>query len=754
MDLEQLLKVAEKNNGRKSHNSKDVKYFNSKVPPPKKDPKSKVQPNAIKAFMARKEEEERKKETLAHQKKEELLAARQVAGTARKARSMATRTKDNLKDNSNLTLGKRETQNYEDARRKFQDKVDRLKNERLNLIETEVKGGIQPSAVSTKRERNEDSSCRSSDKKSRSNKKECAPPSKTSSSHKRKPEGASGKSRSSANGDAERHESLAPKREIKRARAPPPPAMDFADLLRLAEQKQKQPVMEMPTHIEVEVERRSPERLLTKREKEKMQASADRKRKSHQPASQPDAKQPRQESSSRISERKRSGQEKPSSKLEVRRPAEKSRPKETVRERGNQNNSVSEQRLSPGRTKNEKRTNSTSSKPHRDKHKRDSHRQEERENISYSKSDQHGSSHSGDSKRRIPSSSQNGKVASGSGGKPLEFDINAILAEKRKLEEENRRLKAEMEQSKCSSRGSGDKHVVSTTARDDVHRHHTSGSRDSVQDRLSGKTPSRDINSASGKGRPAELSRPAKKSAGRDINAVRAPSKSSAQPSPAKRVATETTHHRSSRPDASKSSSGGRQSKHASAPASSQHDKQSKSKHDRSASASHRGSLAVTTKDRSSPVKSKPARSKHRGRAASPAPVGDIDSMKRQLPLPPIGEKYRRELPPIGAYYRSGAAYDDDEEEEDSDMDGFVVDEDEEDEEGGDYSKYIKEIFGYDKNKYKYEDDDEIMESSYSQMMKEEARSERLAAIEDIDDMKMEEQMKQAKQLRLKKQRK
>lgn len=39
-----------------------------------------------------------------------------------------------------------------------------------------------------------------------------------------------------------------------------------------------------------------------------------------------------------------------------------------------------------------------------------------------------------------------------------------------------------------------------------------------------------------------------------------------------------------------------------------------------------------------------------------------------------------------------------------------------------DYSKYISEIFGYDKNKYKYvdNDDDAAMESSFAQQLKEE----------------------------------
>lgn len=63
---------------------------------------------------------------------------------------------------------------------------------------------------------------------------------------------------------------------------------------------------------------------------------------------------------------------------------------------------------------------------------------------------------------------------------------------------------------------------------------------------------------------------------------------------------------------------------------------------------------------------------------------------------------------------------DEDDEEYDSELEDFIDDEVEEGNE--DYSKYISEIFGYDKNKYKYvdNDDDAAMESSFAQQLKEE----------------------------------
>lgn len=51
-------------------------------------------------------------------------------------------------------------------------------------------------------------------------------------------------------------------------------------------------------------------------------------------------------------------------------------------------------------------------------------------------------------------------------------------------------------------------------------------------------------------------------------------------------------------------------------------------------------------------------------------------------------------------------------------MDDFI---DDGPEDGEDYSKYISEIFGYDKSRYRNVDDmDDNMESSFSQVMKEE----------------------------------
>lgn len=91
----------------------------------------------------------------------------------------------------------------------------------------------------------------------------------------------------------------------------------------------------------------------------------------------------------------------------------------------------------------------------------------------------------------------------------------------------------------------------------------------------------------------------------------------------------------------------------------------------------------------------------------------------------------------------------DEEEEEseyDEEMEGFITDEGSDLEEAYsqdmDYSKHIRQIFGYDKRKYKYESDRDIanMESNFAQQMKEEARSARLGLQEDLEDIKREEE--------------
>ncbi|XP_036431679.1 protein SPT2 homolog [Colossoma macropomum] len=100
-------------------------------------------------------------------------------------------------------------------------------------------------------------------------------------------------------------------------------------------------------------------------------------------------------------------------------------------------------------------------------------------------------------------------------------------------------------------------------------------------------------------------------------------------------------------------------------------------------------------------------------------------------------------LPPITSSYKR--KYEDEEEEYDPEMDDFIDDEGEEQDE---ISKHIREIFGYDRTKYKDESDYALkfMESSWKEQQKEEARSLRLGIQEDEEDIRMEEEEMKKKQ--------
>ncbi|XP_065647563.1 protein SPT2 homolog isoform X2 [Hydra vulgaris] len=98
--------------------------------------------------------------------------------------------------------------------------------------------------------------------------------------------------------------------------------------------------------------------------------------------------------------------------------------------------------------------------------------------------------------------------------------------------------------------------------------------------------------------------------------------------------------------------------------------------------------------------------------------------------------------------------------EEDYDLDEYDSEDDDfidNSEEPGDVSHYIKKIFGYDRSRYSDTDEEDLknMDSSYSQIEKEEARSARIARIEDeYEAMKEQEDLERklnAKKRKLKK---
>ncbi|XP_010882646.1 protein SPT2 homolog isoform X1 [Esox lucius] len=94
MDFENVLSIASQNQGLSSV----PKRYSLQTGPPKKDPKVKgVNSAAVQAFLKKKEMENKKKELLSMKKKEHLLAKRVELKSDRKARAMASRTKDNFR---------------------------------------------------------------------------------------------------------------------------------------------------------------------------------------------------------------------------------------------------------------------------------------------------------------------------------------------------------------------------------------------------------------------------------------------------------------------------------------------------------------------------------------------------------------------------------------------------------------------------------------------------------------------------------
>ena len=96
--------------------------------------------------------------------------------------------------------------------------------------------------------------------------------------------------------------------------------------------------------------------------------------------------------------------------------------------------------------------------------------------------------------------------------------------------------------------------------------------------------------------------------------------------------------------------------------------------------------------------------------------------------------------------------YDQDEEGSDYDYnDGFIDDaaEDAGDVSDPDVSQCIRDVFGYDKRKYRDFNDDDIEVADYQTIQREEARSARLAAKEDAEELRKDLERQRLKRLKM-----
>ncbi|KAF7668961.1 hypothetical protein LDENG_00273500 [Lucifuga dentata] len=115
------------------------------------------------------------------------------------------------------------------------------------------------------------------------------------------------------------------------------------------------------------------------------------------------------------------------------------------------------------------------------------------------------------------------------------------------------------------------------------------------------------------------------------------------------------------------------------------------------------------------------------------------------IPPRPMNRPPGTMLPPITHAYKRKY---EDEDDYDSEMDDFIDDGDNDQEE---VSKHIRQIFGYDRHRYKDESDYALkfMESSWKDLQKEEARSLKLAVQEDLEEERREEEELRKKRIKV-----
>ncbi|KAG7244511.1 hypothetical protein INR49_030163 [Caranx melampygus] len=260
MDFDNILDIASQNQGLSSVQ----KRYSLQAGPPKKDPKSKgVNPAAVKALLMKQQSESKQKELQLKKKKEELLAKRVELKSDRKARAMASRTKDNFKGYNGIPVvevpkKRRSKHDMEDDRsmdsheyrNNFTDPEDDEDNYEYEQTDSEPEQEPEPLR-----------------------------PGKTSS--------VSGSSSSSSSKPHSKKSSVPPK--------PAPPPMNFADLLKLAEKKQFEPVDLKPKAVrkeerlrtadeikELEMERKAKRPDKSRRSKGRERRERERERKRRQ----------------------------------------------------------------------------------------------------------------------------------------------------------------------------------------------------------------------------------------------------------------------------------------------------------------------------------------------------------------------------------------------------------------------------------------------------------------------------------------
>ncbi|KAG8438406.1 hypothetical protein GDO86_008908 [Hymenochirus boettgeri] len=678
MDFNSVLRMA----ATQQDSNGTARRYSLAVGPPKKDPKVKgVQSAAVQAFLRKKEEEIHRKELNEKRKKEELLAKRKELKHDKKARAMASRTKDNFKGYNGIPIEDKPKKRRSSSETGSMDPNDNIctEEEEEYLAEEEM---YEYSQTESEQEEVEE------------------PP--------------------------------APKvHKTTSVKKPPPSAMNFEDLLRLAEKKQYEPV-EIIKPLKKEERPRTAEEI---KELEFLE------RKAHKTERKTFDKEPKR-TGQVVKVSKSSGEKKSSLKVE--------------KKHENKSRSM-EQKVSKPPVK------SLSSKELGAKHSSSS-----RPEGSGNTNGKHPSGSATNSSRSAgtsnPISKQLGSV--GSTGRSASSSSSGSARLGGHSSSSSGKLTAPS--SSSSGRPVGGLNSISgrPTASPSFSSGRQMGSSGSSSGRPSGSSGRQTGSSVSSSGnlssaRASSSSSSAHIKASATVSQV--PPSKSAKPSSGAPRPSSTGHLRTSSGSSQPPNSGGKVRPNSRPPSSGNPPKGPSPRpgtgstqllQNNSSQSSVRSSLGsgpgrpVGQLAQAKPKCTVVAETISSKNFIPKGNNGQINGMRGAIPpgqrsvMRPPG----RPLPPITSSYKRRI---EDEEDYDSEMEDFIDD-------GGEcqdeISKHIREIFGYDKNRYKDESDYALryMESSYREQQKEEARSLRMGIQEDLEELRREEEdlKRKAKQLK------
>ncbi|CAI5763295.1 Protein SPT2 homolog [Podarcis lilfordi] len=660
MEFRDILMVASEQQGL----SAVPKRYSLAVGPPKKDPKVKgVQSAAVRAFLKRQEEEQRKKAIEEKRRKEELLAKRVELKHDRKARAMASRTKDNFRGYNGIPV----------------EEKPKKRQGRENSSEGNTEGG----------------ECMTGDEM------EQFEYDQTESEH-----------------ELEEYEEKPSKAPVK-PKAPPksaPPTLNFRDLLKLAEKKQYEPV-----EIKVPL-KKTEERPMTAEELREREYLERKHKKGVILKEKKVGKEIKQVTISNSSKKEFSQKELINAK-----PSKHSADKHSL-SKGSLSSQSSTDKKSKGPALNEKHLKlSSASKPNPSEKAKPTHKVP----------------------LKSPSNSSQIKPASNGGGKSgpnshtptLKTAANGIL---RHPSAKEIGLKKTTSQTKPSGVAPSQHEGVKNVSSKQASRNSGAG----------GPLPRAKSSLSTGPGRPSS-----------SLIVGRGPQGNSSGMGPGRLGGGSGSGQRSSSSSAGLVRPGSNLGVGSSRPGNSSGPVRSGSSQNIGpgrpnslnagpARGSNSGlgpgrpnTTSVGTLKPKCTVVSETISSKNLVPRQGSGQMNGMRPFPQQRPrIPPQGFP-RPSLPPI----TSKRQYEDDEDEYDSEMEDFIDDEGESQEE---ISRHIKEIFGYDRARYKDESDYALryMESSWKEQQKEEAKSLRLGMQEDLEELRREEEelkrKKQAKKLR------